>query len=307
MINRNNNYDIPYTINVCNTSSPNEQFLSFESTNLGEILEKGYDYDVAVMYARFPATSIPLRKRFADGVLNLTMNVGTDPIGYTQPLLNIDSYNGTSFLYTYRNYCDMITAALARAFTALKTAYGVAITSTLPPTFTFDNEFQLFRIIFPNTYIADNIHIYFNNPLQWLFSFNAIRCTQDNSDPMPVNPLYPALNDYQISFSGYRVVNATYNYTTQNYVTTSNLTDFKSFLLQTSVSISMSLHGTNLNDNTGKNNNAFNMCFAEVEIPGLSQAGSVCWESPKFGISSCIGCFEPKKDRCTIFLYKYIR
>jgi len=215
MTNRYDNYDIPYTINVCNTNNPNKQFLSFDSTNLGEILERGYDYDVAVTYARFPSSSIPLRKRFTDGVLNLTMNVGTDPIGFTQPLLNADSYNGTSFLYTYRNYCDMITAAMDRAFTALKAAYGGAVASVLPPFFTFDNEFQLFRIVFPTTYVADNIHVYFNNPLQWLFSFNAVRCTFDPSDPLPVNPSFPALNDYQINFSGFRNLNATYNYSTQ--------------------------------------------------------------------------------------------
>jgi len=45
------------------------------------------------------------------------------------------------------------------------------------------------------------------------------------------------------------------------------------------VSISKSLHGTNLNDNTGKNNNAFNLAFAEIGIPSVSQAGSVTWES----------------------------
>ncbi len=277
------NGDVIYTLTVCNTISLSKKFLSFQSTNLGEVLEKGSDYDVAVTYARFPSTSIPLRKRFADGVLTVTMNVGTDPVGYTQPLLNIDSYNGTSFLYTYRNYCDMITEALDRAFIALKVAYGGAVTSTLPPYFTFDNEFQLFRIVFPDSYITDNIHIYFNNPLQWLFSFNAIRCTPDESDPFPVNPLYPALNDYQINFSGYRVLNSTYNYSTQNYITTPNLTDFKSFILQTSMSLSPSLHGTCLND-VSTDNSGFNFVFADIEIPSVSQQGSNIYEAydPKF-------------------------
>ena len=81
--------DVIYTINVCNTNSQTETYLSFRSTNLGEVLDKGSAYDVAVSYARFPATSIPLRKRFEDGILTVSMNIGNSTIGYTQPVIKM--------------------------------------------------------------------------------------------------------------------------------------------------------------------------------------------------------------------------
>ena len=269
--------DVIYTINVCNTNSQTETYLSFRSTNLGEVLDKGSAYDVAVSYARFPATSIPLRKRFEDGILTVSMNIGNSTIGYTQPVINADCYNGTTFLYTYRDYCDLVNGALNRAFNELK-LHNPLVESTLPPFMSFDNEFQLFRIVYPSTYIGDNLNVYFNNPLQWLFSFNAVRCTYDVNDPLPPNPAYPPINDYQLNKSGYRVLDTTYLYNTQNYVTTSNLTDFKSFALQTTMSVSPTYHGTSLNDIV-QDNSAFSFLFSEIEIPGVSQQGTVAFEA----------------------------
>lgn len=71
MYSKSPNGDIVYTINCANTNSANELYLSFSSTNLGEILEKGSDYDVSVKKVRFPVTSIPLRSRFADSIYTL--------------------------------------------------------------------------------------------------------------------------------------------------------------------------------------------------------------------------------------------
>jgi hypothetical protein len=277
-----NNGDLIYTANICNTSNVNESYLCYTSTNLGEILDRGSSYDVAVKKARFPVTSIPLRKRFLDNIYTLSMGVGTSPLGYTQGLLNVDSYNGTSFLYSYQNYCDMICAAFRRAFASLKIANPLLI-STLPAMCTFNPITQLFNIVFPNTYITDNIKIYFNNALQWLFNYNAVRCTLDIYDALPINPLYPTINDYQVTLTGFRVLDTVYDYISQNFTTVSNLTDFKSFVIQTSMPITASQHGTSLNDII-VNNGSFSFIFCEIEIAGISQSGSVMWESniPEF-------------------------
>ena len=274
---QNSNSDIVYSLNVANTNSINELYISYSSTNIGEILGQGNLYDVAVKKVRFPVSSIPLRKRFLDNMYSLSMNVGNSVIGYTQFLLNADSYNGTTYLYSYQNYCEMINAAFSRAFAALKIANPLLI-STLAPYIKFNAVTQLFSIVFPNTYVTDNINIYFNNSLNWLFNYNSVRCTLDKYDPFPPSISYPPINDYQITLSGFYVQDSTYNYIQQNYSTTSNLTDFKSFVLQTSMPIIPNQHGTYLND-TIINNGAFSFILAEIEIAGVSQSGSIMWEA----------------------------
>ena len=271
------NSDVHYTINVCNTNSKTETYLSYSSTNLSDLLDKGSDYDLYVQRVRFPSASIPLRKRFRDDIYSLSLNVDVGLVGYTQYLSNNDAYNGTSFLYSYQNYCDMINGAFVRAFTALKTAYSDSVSSTLPPIMKYNPVTQFFSIIFPITYLTDKIHIYFNNPLQWLFNFDSIRTTIDPQDPFPANPLYPPINDYQLILNGYQIYDVTYYSRSQYYNTTSILTDFKSFLLTTGMSISPLKHGTSLNG-VVKNNDAFNMALAEIEIGSVSQSGQVIWE-----------------------------
>lgn len=278
MIRRIGQNDIIYVLNVGNTESVQKQFLSFSSTNLGELLTKGDSYEVAVVYARFPVASIPLRSRFKDGQYTVSLNHDMDNVGFTEPLLNADSFNGTSFLFTYRNYCDMINGAFARAFTRYKTAYPSSVT-TRPPEFTYDNEFQLFRIVYQDTYITDKINMWFNNPLQWNFRFNATRVTFDPTDPM--DSPYPEINDYMLNYSGFRVLSAGINYNTQNFSTVDTLTDFKSFVLQTALAISPQYKGTNLNNNTSKSNNDFQNVLADVEVPFVSQAGQVSYKVDK--------------------------
>ena len=271
------NSDVHYTINVCNTNSKTETYLSYSSTNLSDLLDKGSDYDLYVQHVRFPSASIPLRKRFADNIYCLSLNVNIDIVGYTQYLLNADAYNGTSFLYSYQNYCDMINAAFKRAFTALKANYTSSITSILPPQIKYNPVTQYFSILFPKTYIDDKIHIYFNNPLQWLFNFDSVRATVDPQDPFPYNPSYPAINDYQLILNGYDTYDDTYYTRSQYYNTTSILTDFKSFILRTNMPISPLRHGTSLNG-VINNNDAFNIALAEIEIGNVSQSGQIIWE-----------------------------
>src|SRR5271170_5293639 len=67
-------------------------------------------------------------------------------------------------LYDYQTLVDMFNTAFANAFSTLS-----AITSTMPPIMTYNPVTQLFSIYIQQSYIADNINVYFNVPSANLF------------------------------------------------------------------------------------------------------------------------------------------
>lgn len=169
--------------------------MSYNKSYPQPILENPQDYYLTVARATIPMSCVPLlyiyiQEGIAQSDPDLTnwsfcfRYSGTDffeDVIYV-PNNNITVPNAPSAnggfqvlseyynVYNYQTVVDMLNTALTASFTAMKTAYP-AITPTEAPYFIYDNETEIFSLIYQSGYIGSGIELYMNDDLRTYFNF----------------------------------------------------------------------------------------------------------------------------------------
>jgi len=140
----------------------------FEVNRVAEILKNPNDYEVGIARFRIPRTDIPFFT-FEDDTYKVTLSIesGGTIYDYTLPLVFIP--NGTdNQLFVQQEFINSLNACFFAVFTMLINLHGT-IASDSDPKAIYLPESNLSYIEVQQSYITDNIKVYFNKELSEFF------------------------------------------------------------------------------------------------------------------------------------------